>query len=100
MSVRIRRPRTSSRLLGLMAVRDFRLLWTGMSVSMIGDGVFLVALAWQVYALSSAPAALAAVGLAITIPHVLFVLIGGVVSDRVDRRRVMLAADAVRCVAV
>ena len=36
--------------------RDFRLLWSGMTVSLIGDGIFLVALAWQVYELSdSAP---------------------------------------------
>ena len=30
--------------------RDFRLLWTGMTVSLVGDGIFLVAMAWQVYA--------------------------------------------------
>ena len=29
--------------------RDFRLLWTGMSVSLLGDGIFLVAMAWQAY---------------------------------------------------
>jgi DHA3 family tetracycline resistance protein-like MFS transporter len=43
---------------------DFRLVWTGMSVWMLGDGVFGVALAWQVYDLSNAPTALSVVGLA------------------------------------
>jgi transmembrane secretion effector len=80
--------------------RDFRLLWSGMCASLIGDGAFLVALAWQVYALSSAPAALAAVGIAMSVPTILLLLVGGVVSDRFDRRRVMLAADLARGVAV
>ncbi|HEY3209798.1 MAG TPA: MFS transporter [Actinomycetota bacterium] len=76
--------------------RDFRLLWMGMTSSLIGDGVFLVALAWQVYQLSNAPTALSVVGVAVSLPHVLFLLLGGVASDRMDRRRVMIAADLVR----
>ena len=80
--------------------RDFRLLWSGMCASMLGDGVFLVAIAWQVYALSNAPAALAVVGIAMTVPTIVFLLVGGVVSDRFDRRRVMLAADVIRGLAV
>lgn len=76
--------------------RGFALLWTGMTVSLIGDGVLLVALAWQVYALSNAPTALSLVGVAMTVPHVALLLFGGVVSDRFDRRRVMMASDAVR----
>jgi len=80
--------------------RDFRLLWSGMTVSLVGDGIFFVALAWQVYELSNTPTALSVVGVAMTIPNVLFLLIGGVVSDRFDRRRVLLAADLVRGLAV
>ena len=80
--------------------RDFRLLWSGMTVSLLGDGIFIVALAWQVYELSDAATALSLVGLAMTIPNVLFLLIGGVVSDRFDRRRVLLAADLIRGLAV
>jgi MFS family permease len=80
--------------------RDFRLLWSGMCVSLMGDGIFLVAMAWQVYALSNAPTALALVGIAMTVPTIMFLLLGGVVSDRLDRRRVMLAADVTRGAAV
>jgi hypothetical protein len=76
--------------------RDFRLLWTGMATSLMGDGVLLVALAWQVYTLSGAPAAMSAVGFALSLPQVATLLLGGVVSDRFDRRRVMLATDLVR----
>lgn len=87
-------------LLRPLRVRDFRLLWTGMTVSLVGDGMFLVAIAWQVYDLSNSPAALAGVGIAMTVPHVALLLAGGVISDRLDRRRVMVGADLIRCVAV
>jgi MFS family permease len=80
--------------------RDFRLLWTGMTVSLLGDGVFLIALAWQAYELSNAPTALSLIGVAISVPHVVFLLVGGVVSDRLDRRRVMVGADVVRGLAL
>jgi MFS family permease len=88
------------RLLAPLRHRDFRLLWTGMCVSLLGDGVFLVAMAWQVYALSNSPAALALVGVAMTVPTIVFLLLGGVVSDRLDRRRIMLGADVARGLAV
>ncbi len=84
------------RLLAPLGHRDYRLLAAGMSISLLGDGLFLVALAWQVYALSNAPTALGAVGIAMTVPTIGCLLIGGAVSDRHDRRRVMLAADSVR----
>jgi MFS family permease len=88
------------RLLAPLRHRDFRLLWSGMCVSLLGDGIFLVAMAWQVYALSNAPTALAVVGITMTIPTIAFLLLGGVISDRLDRRRIMLAADVVRGLAV
>jgi MFS family permease len=88
------------RLLSPLRHRDFRLLWTGMCVSLLGDGVFMVAMAWQVYALSNAPTALSLVGIAMTVPTIAFLLLGGVLSDRLDRRRLLLLADASRAVAV
>src|SRR5262245_16802430 len=88
------------RLIRPLALRDFRLLWMGMTASLLGDGIFLVALAWQVYELSNAPTALAVVGVAMTLPQVALLLVGGVVSDRFDRRHVMIGADVVRGVAV
>jgi len=79
--------------------RDFRLLWSGMCVSLLGDGVFLVALAWQVYELSGGPAAMGMVGIAMTVPTIAFLLIGGALSDRLNRRNLMLAADSTRMLA-
>lgn len=71
-----------------------------MSVSLVGDGIFLIAVAWEAYSLWNAPAALAIVGIGMTVPTVLFLLPAGVVSDRLDRRAVMLWADSLRAVAV
>src|SRR5436305_10965884 len=91
---------TRLNLLAPLRHRDFRLLWSGMTVSLLGDGIFLVAMAWQVYAVWNAPAALAMVGIAMTVPTIVCLLPGGVVSDRLSRRAVMLAADAVRAAAI
>ncbi|TML69617.1 MAG: MFS transporter [Actinobacteria bacterium] len=96
------RPGGFSKLNLLIPLRHahFRLLWAGMTVSLLGDGIFLVALAWQAYQLWNAPAALSVVGIGMTVPTVVFLLPAGVISDRFDRRTVMLAADLFRLVAI
>jgi DHA3 family tetracycline resistance protein-like MFS transporter len=88
------------KLLRPLRERDFALLWTGLTVSLIGDGIFLVALAWQVYDLDNDPVALSLVGTAWTLGMVAFLLTGGVVSDRADRRHVLVAADLIRAAAL
>src|SRR5215510_12251692 len=75
---------TRFRLLRPLRHSQFRLLWSGMTVSLLGDGIFLVALAWEAYQLWNAPAALSVVGIAMTGPTVAFLLPAGVVSDRFD----------------
>jgi DHA3 family tetracycline resistance protein-like MFS transporter len=88
------------RLLVPLRHREFRLLWTGMTVSLLGDGITTIALAWQAYEISNVPTAFSMIGFSMTVPHVIFLLIGGAVSDRFDRRKVMLTADLVRMLAV
>jgi MFS family permease len=83
-------------LLAPLRHRDFRLLWTGMTISLLGDGIFLVAMAWQAYELWNAPAALSLLGIGMTVPTIVFLLPAGVLSDRLDRRSLMLCADAGR----
>lgn len=78
------------------AQRDARLLYAGQFVSMVGDGVFTVALAWQVYQLSSSPGDLSLVLLARTVPLLLLLLFAGVITDRFPRRGIVLLSDAVR----
>ena len=87
-------------LLSPLKHRDFRVLWLGMTVSLLGDGIFFIAVAWETYSLWNAPGALSIVGIAMTVPTVVFLLIGGVVSDRYDRRLVMIWADTLRAAAV
>ncbi len=89
-----------ARILQPLRIRDFALLFAGTSTSLLGDGVYLVTIAWQVYELSNAPTALSVVGLAWTLPMVAFLLVGGVLGDRYDRRRLMIASDVIRAVAV
>ena len=91
---------SNSHLFSPLRHRDFRVLWVGMAVSLVGDGIFIVAVAWEAYSLWNSPYALALVGIGGTIPTVLFLLPGGVVSDRFDRRSVMLWADVLRGLAV
>ncbi|MCW2967218.1 MAG: transporter [Solirubrobacteraceae bacterium] len=86
------------RILQPLRHRDFRLLWTGMAVSMLGDGIYFVAVAFQAYALHNDPSSLALVGFAWTGGMVLFLVLGGVVADRQPRRRVMMGADVARAV--
>jgi DHA3 family tetracycline resistance protein-like MFS transporter len=71
-----------------------------MAVSLVGDGIFLIAIAWETYVLWNAPAALSIVGIGMTVPTVAFLVLGGVLSDRHDRRLLMLWADVVRAAAV
>ncbi len=80
--------------------KPFALVWSGQTISALGDGVTLTALAWQVLVLTGSGAAMGAVLVAETIPRVLFLLLGGVVADRFSRRKVMLWSDIVRGVAV
>jgi MFS family permease len=80
--------------------RDFRLLWGAQAVSLGGDGIYLVAIAWLVYDISNNPGALAIVGFAWTLPQVAGLLLAGVLSDRFERRRLLVIADLVRCAAI
>jgi predicted MFS family arabinose efflux permease len=76
--------------------RDFRLMWFGACVSSIGTWMQIVAQSWLVYRLSHSAFLLALDQFLGGIPIFLFSLIGGVVADRVERRRVLLASQYVQ----
>ena len=82
-----------------LRIRDFALLWTGMTTSLVGDFVFLVAYPWQTYQLTNNPATLGWISAAYIAPTVIFVTAGGVLTDRIERRRLMIAADTLRAAA-
>src|SRR5215469_13853700 len=74
--------------------RDFRRLVATQLLSATGSQMQVVAINWHVYLLTKSPLALGFVGLTRVVPIVAFSLWGGVVADRHDRRRVMIAAQA------
>lgn len=88
------------KLLRPLRERDFALLWSGMTVSLLGDGVYFIAIAWLVLRISNSPTALGLVGVAWTLPQIFSLLWGGAASDRWDRRRVMIIADVTRGVPI
>ena len=76
--------------------REFRLLFLGQSVSVLGDAISGIALAFAVLAIGGSASDLGLVLAAGAVPFLGFLLVGGVVADRLPRRAVMLAADLVR----
>jgi MFS family permease len=76
--------------------RDFRLLWTGQAISLLGDSAFIVALGWRTFTLTGSARSL---GLVLTFQGVgtlATVLVGGALADRYDRRTLMLVSDVAR----
>jgi MFS family permease len=88
------------RLIRPLRERDFALFWAGTLVSLLGDGIYLVALPFTVLGLGGGAGSLSLVGLAWSLGMVGFLLAGGLLADRYDKRRQLLIADALRLVAV
>jgi MFS family permease len=87
------------RILAPLRSRNFALLWGGMAISLLGDGVYLVAIAWEALRLSNTTMAISLVGIAWMLPTVVLLLFGGALSDRADRRWLMLGASLVQALA-
>jgi MFS family permease len=83
-----------------LEVRNFRLLWLGESISLLGDQFHFVALAWLTLQLTGSGLALGTVLMAASIPRAVFMLIGGAMSDRLSPRTLMLVSNAARAVLV
>src|SRR6266550_2744842 len=75
--------------------RDFRLLWLGQTVSVTGSQMQLAAINWHIYLLTHSALALGLVGACRAVPIILCSLVGGVVADVVDRRRLMMTTQSV-----
>jgi predicted MFS family arabinose efflux permease len=76
--------------------RDFRLMWIGACTSSIGTWMQIVAQGWLIYRLSHSAFLLALDQFLAGIPIFLFSLIGGVVADRVERRKILLSSQYVQ----
>lgn len=87
-------------LLRPLRVRDFRLLFGGESISVLGDQFNFVALAWLTLQLTGSGLALGTVLMVAAIPRAVFMLLGGALSDRWSPRSLMLYSNAIRGVLV
>jgi len=74
--------------------RDFRRFALSMLVSLVGSQMQNVAIDWHVWILTRSPLALGLVGLVRVVPIVILSLVGGLVADRRDRRRVLIVTQS------
>src|SRR4051812_14564218 len=93
-------PSSRARVLQAFSSRDFRLLWTGQAVSLVGDTALLVALGWRTLTLTGSARSFGYVLTLQGIGLLSTVLVGGALADRYDRRTLMLISDASRFVLI
>jgi len=85
----------SGRWLAAMRYRDFRLLWTGEFISAAGTEMFFVSLNWQMYLLTHSALALGLIGLARSLPIILFSLLGGAFADAHNRKKILYVTQSI-----
>ena len=93
-------PRALLRAFGGGLPANFWKLWASSATANLADGVFFIAIPLIAVRLTSSPAAIAGIAIAAQVPMLLFGLIAGGLADRLDRRRTMLAVQAMRVVVV
>src|SRR3954471_18530307 len=76
--------------------RQFRLLFLGQALSVIGDRITQVVLPFAVLSIGGSVGDVGLVAAAGVFPFIVLGIIGGVVADRIERRRILIASDAVR----
>jgi len=80
--------------------RSFALLWTGQTLSRLGDFVYEIALSWWILQKTGSAEAMGLMWVFVATPSVLLLLLGGAVVDRLPRVRLMLISDVGRAVIV
>jgi MFS transporter, DHA3 family, macrolide efflux protein len=78
------------------AIPNFRLLWTGQTISQIGDGLTNLALLIVINQLTGSTTALATMMIVIALPQLVFGLVAGVYVDRWNRKAIMIISDLAR----
>ncbi len=93
-------PETGPALLRPLRIRDFRLLFAGETISVLGDQFHFVALTWLALQLTGSGLVLGTVLMTAAIPRAAFMLLGGAFSDRFSPRTLMLTSNVIRAVVV
>lgn len=91
-------PAAAPSLTSALRVPDFRRVWLGESISLLGDQFYMVALPWLTLQLTGSGLALGTVAAAAGIPRAIFMLVGGAITDRFSPRSVMFVSNALRVV--
>lgn len=82
-----------------LSVRNFRWLWVGSLGSSFAMNMQIIARGWLVFELTDSPMDLAWVTMSFMVPTVLFSLYGGVLADRMQKKKVIIWAQALNCLA-
>lgn len=93
-------PPPDASFLSLFRLRDFRLLWIGEAVSVLGDQFYMIALPWLVLQLTGDALAMGTVLALAAVPRAIFMLLGGALTDRFSPRMVMLLSNVSRMILV
>ena len=80
---------------GALRIAPYRRYWLGSAASVGGFQLLIMGQGWLVYELSGSPLQLGYLGAASSVPTIAAALVGGVVADRVDRRRMLIATSAI-----
>ena len=80
----------------LLRIRNFRLLWIGEGISLLGDQFYMIALPWLVLSLTGNALAVGTVMAMAGIPRALFMLVGGALTDRFTPRKLMINSNLAR----
>lgn len=91
-------PSARPSLIAPLRVRNFRLLWAGESISLLGDQFYLVALPWLVLQLTGSGLAVGTVLGVAGVPRAVFMLVGGALTDRLSPRWLMFLSNALRLI--
>jgi MFS family permease len=78
----------------ILKQRDFGLFWLSLLFSAVGTQISTVAIAWQVYEITNSPFQLGLTGLFRALPVMILSLPGGVLADRMDRRKLLIITQS------
>lgn len=85
-----KKPMTRMAMLGALRHRNYRFYWFGQLFWVLAHNMEIIALGWLVFELTNSPLMLGLTGLTHSIPTIVLTLVGGVVADLTDRRRIMI----------
>jgi len=88
--IKVKKPRFGRRVFSSLKYRDYRLIWLGSIAEHFGQHMETMAMAWLLKELTDSPYYLGLFGVCRVAPLFIFALVGGVVTDRVDRRKLLM----------